>query len=177
LPVELIQFTAKPQQSTALLQWRTGSETACAHFAIQQSPDGLSWQTLGEIPCKGGGYPYAFTDKKPYKGLNYYRLEQFDYSGKSYFSPIRVISMASTGYTLRIASGEGKAFFEIVGEHASEYTWQLEICALDGRVLQSRAVGAKGWLELPELPTGVYLAIVHNADGIAVATEKWWWTR
>lgn len=172
LPVELAKFSAKAVAHGALLEWLTGVEIECAHFSVQRSADGISWQSIGIVPCRGSGIPYQFTDPSPIKGVNYYRLEQFDISGKSYFSPIRTVSMAPTGYTLRSGMGDDKFYYEVVGEHVEEYTWIIEICAMDGRIIQRQAVGYKGWVEMPELPAGIGLVILRNSDGQALATEK-----
>lgn len=181
LPIELLQFSVKASGRNVLLQWTTGAEIDCAHFTLQRSTNGVSWKNFAEVSCKGsttsGETHYSFTDTAPNKGLNYYRFEQRDFSGKTFFSPIKVLTMSPTGYTLRLSIGNSQVFYQVLGEKANETTWQLEICAVDGRVLINRAVGAKGFLEMPRLPSGVYLAVLRNNSGAAVATEKLLWTR
>ncbi|MFN0036404.1 MAG: S8 family serine peptidase [Saprospiraceae bacterium] len=181
LPIELLEFGAKPLGKTARLYWVTGSEKDCAHFAVQRSPDGFAWHSIGQTPCRGNGASgetrYEFADSNPLKGLNYYRLEQFDYSGQSSKSPVRALSFATSGYSLRVASGNGTAYFEVIGEGAGEATWRLEIRTADGREVQQLSVGAKGWLSLPDLPAGVYSILLRDAEGRAVAAEKWLWAR
>ncbi len=181
LPVELLEFSAKLSGKSARLYWVTGSENDCAHFAVQRSNDGFVWKNIGEIPCRGnhtaGETAYEFLDENPYKGLNYYRLDQQDYSGESSKSPVRALSFASSGYSLRLTSGKGQAYFEVVGEDADEQTWRLEIRSSDGREIQSLSVGDKGWLQLPDAPTGVYSVLLRDADGRGVAVEKWLWAK
>jgi serine protease AprX len=181
LPVELLEFTAKPVGKTAKLRWVTASEKDCSHFDVQRSADGFVWKTLGEIPCRGnelvGTTNYEFIDPSPLRGLNYYRLEQVDYSGESSNSPVRALSFAASGYSLRLSSGTGLAYFEIIGEDADENTWRMEIRAVDGREVQNISVGNKGWLQLPDSPSGVYSVLLRDANGQAVAIEKWLWMR
>jgi len=38
-------------------------------------------------------------------------------------------------------------------------------------------VGNKGWLQLPDSPSGVYSVLLRDANGQAVAVEKWLWMR
>lgn len=109
--------------------------------------------------------------------MNYYRLEQFDYSGESSKSPLRALSFASSGYSLRVTSGKELAYFEVIGEDADENSWILEIHAADGREVQNFSVGDKGWLKLPDSPSGLYSVLLRDADGRAVAVEKWLWFR
>ncbi|MEZ4926635.1 MAG: S8 family serine peptidase [Saprospiraceae bacterium] len=179
LPIELLDFNVKANGRSALLSWTTASEIDCSHFTLQRSLNGINWQNIGEVSCKGtptaGETAYTFSDDNPFQGVNYYRFEQMDYSGKIFYSPIRILTMSQTGYTLRMSSGDGKAYYQVIGENAGKETWHLQICAIDGRVLIDRAVGAKGWLEAPELPAGVYLAVLHHPNGSLVATEKFIW--
>ena len=179
LPIELLEFTARPVGETAQLDWVTGSEKDCSHFTVQRSTDGISWKNIGEMSCKGNDASretrYAFNDPNPYKGLNYYRLDQVDYSGQSSKSPVRALSFASSGYSLRISSGAGLAYFEIIGEDADENNWRLEIRAMDGREVQNINVDHKGWLKLPDSPSGMYSVLLRDANGLAVAADKWLW--
>jgi hypothetical protein len=163
----------------ARLSWITGSENDCDRFTVQRSNNGLNWKNIGELNCRGNGATtemhYEFSDQNPYKGLNYYRLEQFDYNGKSTKSPVRALSFASNGYSLRLTSGPGLGYFEVIGEDASENTWFLEIRATDGREIQHLSVGEKGWLKLPDSPSGVYMVLLRDANRQAITVEKWIW--
>lgn len=181
LPVEMLEFTAKAAGETARIHWITATENDCAHFMVQRSNDGVNWNNLAEIACKGndkaGETTYEFTDLSPYKGLNYYRLEQMDYSGKSSIGPVRALSFSSSGYSLRVTSGQGLAFYEVVGEDADEQLWRLEIRAADGTEVQTLSVAERGWLKLPDYPSGVYSVLLRDASGKALAVEKWLWMR
>ncbi|MBC7773930.1 MAG: S8 family serine peptidase [Phycisphaerae bacterium] len=181
LPIELLEFTAKHLGKTAQLQWITGSEKECSHFTMQRSSDGFTWKNIGEMPCRGNGASsetsYVFNDPSPYKGLNYYRFDQLDYSGQSSKSPVRALSFAFSGYNLRVTSGQGLAYFEVVGEDANENIWRLEIRSMDGREVQNISVGEKGWLKLPDSPSGLYSILLRDVNGRAVAVEKWLWVQ
>ncbi|MDX1912461.1 MAG: S8 family serine peptidase [Saprospiraceae bacterium] len=181
LPVTLLEFNATAKDETAALDWLTGLEQDCAHFTVQRSADGFIWENLGELACRGNHSPgetrYVFTDLQPHKGLNYYRLQQTDYSGFSTLSPVRALSFSTTGYSLRVSSGRGQAYFEVIGEDADEQSWRLEIRSAEGRLVQQISVGAKGWLHLSDAPAGVYTILLRDADNRALALEKWWWTK
>jgi hypothetical protein len=181
LPVEMLEFTAKVAGETARIHWITATENDCAHFMVQRSNNGVNWGNIAEVACKGndktGETTYEFTDQNPYKGLNYYRLEQTDYSGKSSIGPVRALSFASSGYSLRVTSGQGLAFYEVVGEDADEQLWRLEIRAADGTEVQKLSVAERGWLKLPDYPSGVYSVLLRDASGKALAVEKWLWMR
>ena len=66
----------------------------------------------------------------------------------------------------------GAVYVEITGADAEEKNWQLQIYAADGRLVQSATVGASGWLGLPDLPGGVYAAVLVDENGKAVGVER-----
>lgn len=181
LPVELLEFNARIDGKTARLQWITGSENDCAHFSVQRSSDGINFKNIGELNCRGNQASsettYEFTDPTPNKGLNYYRLDQVDFSGQASKSPVRALSFASSGYSLRLTSGKGQAYFEVIGENADENIWRLEIRAADGREIETLSVGDKGWLNLLDSPSGLYTVLLRDENGLALAIEKWLWLK
>ncbi|MFK7807456.1 MAG: T9SS type A sorting domain-containing protein [Saprospiraceae bacterium] len=89
LPVELIDFIAKPIEESIRLNWSTASELNNDKFEIQESQDGRAFQKIGEI--KGNGtdskrQDYSFKVENPKNGISYYRLKQIDYDGKFEYS-------------------------------------------------------------------------------------------
>lgn len=85
LPVELILFNGKYENSAIKLNWVTASEQNVATFIIEKSKDGFSFVEL--VKKEGGGNSssirsYFFTDNHPFAGLNYYRLYAVTYDGK-----------------------------------------------------------------------------------------------
>lgn len=178
LPIELLAFEAKRVDGKAQLRWTTATELDCANFEIQRSCDGLGWETIGRMACKGTdngeSTDYLFDDEKPCKGLNYYRLQQNDFSGQTSQSQSLALSFAPSGYSLRLTGqpGTGAVYVEITGADAEEKNWLLQFYAADGRLVQSATVGASGWLGLPDLPGGVYAAVLVDENGRAVAVER-----
>ena len=85
LPVELISFTAEIGNERKIkLRWITAVEINNKGFDVERSPDGNNWEKTGWISGNGNTNnqtEYAYTDEKPVKGLNYYRLKQIDYNG------------------------------------------------------------------------------------------------
>ncbi len=90
LPIELSSFAAYAKRSTVNLDWTTTLEINNQGFEIQRSKDGLVWEKLGFISGAGNSNKiqhYQFIDRFPSK-VNYYRLKQLDFDGKSDFSQI-----------------------------------------------------------------------------------------
>ena len=88
LPVEWLTFRAFVQDETAvLLKWETAQEHNNLGFDVErQLPDGTGWKKLGFVAAAAGNY--QFLDKKPFPGINYYRLKQWDNDGSFSYSSI-----------------------------------------------------------------------------------------
>jgi len=92
LPVEIsTPLQARLQNQTALLTWRTETETHNAGFEIQRSQDGIQWERIGWQTGQGTTttpHAYVYTDESPLSGTSYYRLKQVDFDGNFAYSNI-----------------------------------------------------------------------------------------
>lgn len=91
LPVELTEFIVLVRGGISRIAWRTASETQNAHFLVQHSTDGRSFQDLAQIPGNGDSQVenrYEYLHENPSHGTNYYRLQQVDLDGGFEYSHI-----------------------------------------------------------------------------------------
>jgi hypothetical protein len=91
LPVELTYFNGQKVNENSLLNWQTASEKNNEGFEIQRSTNGKDWEMIGFKLGQGTTQyieNYDFIDLQPMKGINYYRLKQFDFDGKFDYSNI-----------------------------------------------------------------------------------------
>lgn len=86
LPVELIDFSARKQEKSILVQWKTISEKGFSHFVLEKSRDDYNFFELAKVNGKSvNGAAYEWIDTEP-RQLNYYRLKMvntdstFEYS-------------------------------------------------------------------------------------------------
>lgn len=103
LPVELKSFSASQSGNSVELNWRTATEVNNYGFEVQKSEAGgqeselmqssnfnnAGWQKIGFVDGHGNSNSakqYAFVDKKPFNGKNYYRLKQIDNDGNFKYS-------------------------------------------------------------------------------------------
>jgi hypothetical protein len=104
LPITLIYFTAKQQESQVLLQWATASEKDNEYFSLEKSRDGQQFHEIGRVAGAGtstGRLTYQFTDDFPFGGTGYYRLKQVDFDGTFTYSRIVAVNSEITA-ALRI---------------------------------------------------------------------------
>ena len=96
LPVTWLNFSAKRQQNSVVLQWQTVSEQNSKDFLVQhQSGNGI-WRNIGTVIAAGNSdvvQSYSYTHHQPVKGVNLYRLLQRDNDGKESYSKIVSISV------------------------------------------------------------------------------------
>lgn len=90
LPIKLISFTAKEEQSNALLHWVTPLEKNNKGFYVEKSADGKNFSQIGFVPGNENIHDqseYEFTDRNFIQN-SYYRLNQVDYNGENEYSHI-----------------------------------------------------------------------------------------
>ncbi len=94
LPVDLLEFSARPVGEVVLVNWATAVEKDNDYFLIQLSTDGQEYRSLTEIEGAGNSeyrLDYSYTDKYPLPGQSYYRLVQVDYNGiRTFFTPVKI---------------------------------------------------------------------------------------
>jgi hypothetical protein len=170
---------ANSTATTTHLTFTTATETNNAHFLIQRSTDGgKQFQTIGRVEGKGDSneqVDYAYTDTKPAAGLNYYRLQQFDYDGTNeYFGPIAVRfdgELATTKPTIWPVPARERLQVDLPA--SSSPNWQLEVYDLNGRRLLFQQLDEKNtntFFDLHTLPAGTYL--LRWANGASSGQER-----
>ena len=167
LPVELVEFNARPRGSAVELDWITASEQNSATFTVERSMDGTDYEPVLTRP--GAGYSavtlhYTDLDPWPLDGHSYYRLRQTDTDGSTSFGPAVHVTMERTSNAVAWWSN-GTLFVD--HDLASG---QFELMDGLGRSLRSGSItGARLMISgLDALPCG-YL-IVRLNDGHQVRT-------
>ena len=102
LPVELIQFDAAANGDAVDIRWTTASEKDNAFFTVEKSRDGLAFETLSTQKGAGNSTTrtsYYEKDRKPFEGLSYYRLKQYDLNGRYTYSAIEAVDRSGLANT------------------------------------------------------------------------------
>jgi hypothetical protein len=95
LPIELVNFDARPISNEVLVSWQTASEINNDYFTIEKSIDGENWSFVAELDGAGSStslLSYQTTDKSPYLGFSFYRLKQTDFDGKFSYSDVKTVN-------------------------------------------------------------------------------------
>jgi hypothetical protein len=169
LPVELIDFTARENDQTVILQWRTASELNNHGFQAQRSTDGKKWQNLAFLLGHGTTHEeqsYTYTDERPLPGLNYYRLRQEDFDGQFEYSQIVSIKMRNGGSGIRLFPNPATHSVTLALETDYDGEATLTLHDITGKRVRTQVLPLEGGtfrssIELAGLPAGVYLAEVQ----------------
>ena len=109
IPVEFLSLSAHHLNGNVTVLWRTVSETNCAGYEVQRSPDKALWQPAGYVPGHGTTaqeFAYSYVDALP-PGIPtartlFYRLRQIDYDGTFAYSPVVEVSIGAAPHTLAL---------------------------------------------------------------------------
>ncbi len=95
LPVKLLRFTGKKNNSKIDLKWVTESEINSSKYVVERSADGTTFSTIGEVASANvsSQHSYNFTDINPLKGTNYYRLKMLDNDNSIKYSNVIQVNM------------------------------------------------------------------------------------
>lgn len=96
LPVELISFDGYQSSEAVELEWMTATEINNEYFQVERASDGRNFSVLSTV--NGAGTTtlprhYQIKDKRPFSGINYYRLKQVDFDGAFSYSDIVVVNI------------------------------------------------------------------------------------
>ncbi|HNP22584.1 MAG TPA: T9SS type A sorting domain-containing protein [Panacibacter sp.] len=111
LPIKLANFSVQPDNNHVKLVWTTATELNNDHFDVERSADAASWKTV--VTVKGNGtssnaHNYQALDINPVKGMNYYRIKQYDVNGKAYVSEIRSLKMFAGNSSINVFPNPAK---------------------------------------------------------------------
>ena len=87
LPVSFTKITAAAKEHAIQVNWGIANEGNTRYYDIQKSTNGSSFSKIGEVNATGSK-DYIFTDDKPLKGINYYRIKSVSVSGATFYTNI-----------------------------------------------------------------------------------------
>ncbi len=94
LPLTLVDFDAKLNLNTTIVNWITVSELNTDKFEIEKSTNGENFTLCGTVPAKNTNTrnSYSFIDKYPANGVAYYRLKMIDIDGTFTYSGVKFVN-------------------------------------------------------------------------------------
>ncbi len=138
LPIELIIFQAVVIDNTVRLEWKTATETNNDFFTVERSKDGDIFEELGVFEAAGNSFvenEYSAIDRKPLKGIGYYRLKQTDFDGEFTYSDIIAVNLdlAETDFSLSPNPVTGRTITISTSSGICESKCTLQLTDMSGR--------------------------------------------
>ena len=175
LPVELLKFTARKKDNTAVLDWATSTELNNDFFSIERSSDGINFELIGLVKGEGTSssrVDYTFTDRNPQTGINYYRLMQTDFNGVFEYLGINVLEFERKGSAQIFPNPLNGSELTISYEAEKGDELELLVINLAGQKIMNSFVSIeKGYntisLNMENVPAGIYFVqMISNAGKI-----------
>ena len=97
LPVSLINFTAKKNNSSIDINWITDNESGMSAYEVQRSSDGRNFSNIQSVQSSNSvsRMNYSTSDNKPLNGISYYRLKMIEVDGSATYSKIATIQFTT----------------------------------------------------------------------------------
>jgi hypothetical protein len=172
LPVTLTKFSIGWENNTStavLVKWSTANEINTAHFNVQQSTDGINFNTIGKQKALGAGN-YAYTDNHlPIASKLFYRLEIVDQDGSTQYSNVELLSVHQKVDAISIFPNPATSIITIKGNQLQ----YVHLMDAQGRsVLKKQLNGINvQTIQVGTLPSGIYIIQCFNQEGICI-TQK-----
>ncbi len=170
LPVNFLSFDATAQDKTVLLQWKVTAEVNVNKYVVERSEDGVAFIAIGTVAASTAGTlqkDYAFTDKQPLNGINYYRIVEQDIDGRLTYSSVRIVNFRSNGLMVKLSPVP-----------TLNHQVRLEIATAGNTAITAALINTAGqylklftvrpgvnWLNLGNYSKGVYYLQVQTSNG------------
>jgi hypothetical protein len=169
LPVELINFEAKPEGKNVVLNWSTASEINNNYFRVERSGDGKNFEPIQYVAGAGNStiqQDYKMIDDSPLQGVSYYRLRQVDFDGAISFSETVAveIKVADVFYVIPNPAVDKAA---LVYGSKTKSEKRLVIYNMQGNPVSVEIISAEAGMnrheiDLEKLDKGIYYLVLED---------------
>ncbi|HEV9037805.1 MAG TPA: T9SS type A sorting domain-containing protein, partial [Puia sp.] len=175
LPMKLLYFNAKPDNTQVDLTWETATESNNDYFTVEKSKDGISFDDLTRVnsaaPNGTSSLPlyYSAVDPKPYTGTTWYRLRQTDLNGNSTWSNIVSVDFSKTS-AVSVYPNPSTGIVYIDGLGNNQSIASVQWFDLGGRLLMQQTASITGGTTrlTTHFNNGVYILRFATADGTII---------
>ncbi|NJB84401.1 hypothetical protein GGR26_000146 [Lewinella marina] len=172
MPVTLTSWETQARNGQVELHWETAAEKDNSHFQVSHSTDGRSFRTLATVAGQGDSEQlnsYHYRHLPARDGVNYYRLEQFDYDGTRTELGVQSVNFSGAeASVLSISPNPVKAGAELRVDLADAAGTEVQLYGPAGRLIGAYVLNHSTF-QLPQLSAGIYtLRIGQRAARIVV---------
>ena len=180
LPLKLQSFTATEKNCNAQLTWKTADEQNTKRFVVEQSTDGLHFNTAAIVAAQGNGpgKEYAVQVAQA-SGKSFYRLRMEDIDGKATYSNITTVNSSCKSAGRAVLAypnpvSTGKDFTVNLSGFEGAVTGRL-LNSVGQVVYQSTLSNGANTIRTGQFASGIYNLIVTDGSyskSVKVVVEK-----
>lgn len=160
-----LSFQISKVSAGTQLKWSTATERNTRQFDVLHSTDGKRFTKIAVVNAAGNSNErksYSWLHETPANGVNFYRLEQVDLQGKTYYSEIRQVNSNESGITLWPNPTHAAI---TISYPFSGTSMPLTIFNMEGRIVYSgRITGYQTPVNVEQFAAGIYIAEIR--DGV-----------
>ena len=161
LPIEISSFTASWKDKLPYLQWEAANTENTKQFNIQRSADGRGFATVGQVGVSGGA-SYHFVDNDIPTGTIYYRLQQVDKNGQTFYS--NTARLTVNGQLLTVYPNPTKETIHVSLKSGNQA--QVLIYDVAGKlVYENKSYTSAAAIATDSWGKGTYLVRIKDNDG------------
>lgn len=170
LPIELGEFWGKPKVSGIQLNWTTLIEENNAYIGVERSSNGIDFEQITVIEGYGtSNHPkhYEVLDRHPIVGINYYRLKQVDFDGRTTYHKTISVPWGASLSSPKVYPTLANEILYVTWPSSSSKKSLIEVFDTAGRLVQKAIVEAElvHWeLHTALLTNGNYVLKIHSGD-------------
>ncbi|HXB95238.1 MAG TPA: T9SS type A sorting domain-containing protein, partial [Puia sp.] len=172
LPIGLLNFDARADNSRVDLRWTTSSESNNSYFTIEKSQDAVNFsflENVNTLAINGNSSTplnYIAYDMSPNAGVTYYRLKQTDIDGNYTYSGIVSVNFDKKK-AVSVYPNPTTGTVYISGLDAGQSSLAVEWLDVSGKSLVRETVAVQnGMVRLDtHFRNGVYFLKFMSSDG------------
>ena len=171
LPVKLTYFTLNTTNcNNATLQWQTSQEQNSKGFSIEQSTNGVDFNTIGFVPSQNNGNSstiqnYNFNTTTLSNGKIYFRLKQIDNDGRYEYSNVINTNIKCATNNITITPNPASKFITLQGLPVYD-NHIFKIYDAKGSVILKGIINPSNTINVEQLATGIYYLKLDNGEAI-----------
>ena len=167
LPLTLLSFNARKQQSDIITQWQTTSEFNVSHFELQRSSNAINYSSIANIKATNNSTinNYFFTDVNATlsnKGKKwYYRLKIIDHDAAFKFSKVAVIDIPASS-TISIYPNPAHDFIKL---NTAQSLTGVQVLNSAGKWVKQFVPNPGNSYGISDLTNGIYILRLLSNEG------------
>jgi hypothetical protein len=145
IPLTLLDFNGQLNNRIVALNWKVAQEQGMAHYEVQRSLDGVSFNTIGRVAASNSPLTHAYLfDDSTFASIagamGYYRLRMTELDGSFTFSDVVLVRRPASGNQITGYPNPVKHLYQVQIEATEPSRYTLLLLDAAGKQLLSRQV-------------------------------------